>query len=508
MFRSHITQIMQNYFDHSDVRSRENPYAIEAQILNIAASELEDLTLRITRESSLTLQTVPTNIDNGGTYYSGRIPSELVTSDTQTTLNSVVGTKDSVDTILLPYEDTLPTPAAIEVDSTRDAVPMTDPILFTVTGVGDDREQSYATQYATPGAMPIPNTLTLWLDQLGLNQPSVIVTIVGETFPRPAWLSERTKTTEVMTLSSEGYAVTRNRWATIDQIAVRNLPTGMRLRGWGIPFNLPAVPDVARPYTHPAYRDRLFDRYWVISNDNNRFEEDYLAVGFTGLEMLTLRPLTESLMDIAVEPNTYGLFMASKTTLYYTDRREVCPKLVGTGLATEPLYGLQVVIDPTASGSNPYVLLSGAPYANSGSIVQYRYTFSSPANIESCILPDGSVIDKTADAGWRGGPPQQVKIPLLMTGSYMFILECQDNNGVVTHDSVPFESQAFSPEVSIDITTMFDDVAGMAFDSYGTLWVWTGSFALPIKIRYNGYVIDAPNKTIYVTDAFDTLTIS
>lgn len=508
MFRSHLTQIMQNYFDPSDVRSRENPYALENQLLNMAAVELENLILRIKRESSLTLQTVPTNIDNGGTYYSGRIPDEFVNNSNQNVLNSVVGTNGGVNTVLLPYDDTLPIPASVKIDTDVSAIPFTDPIIFTVIGTGDSQKQDYPVQYAHPGELPIPNKLTLWLDQLGLNQVSVVVTITGETYPRPAWIAERFKTTETLSLTSEGAAYSRNRWQTIDKIAVRNLPTGMRLRGLGLAFNLPATPDISRPYTHPAYRDRLFPRYWVISNDDNRLEEDYLAVGFTGLEMLTLRAITDPLIDVAVEPNTNGLYAISQGSLYYLDRREVNPKLIGTGIVVEPLFGLQVNQDPTTSGPNPYIVLSGAPYANSANIVQYRYLLSDPSNTQYCILPDGSILAKTDDAAWRGGTPQPVTIPLLMTGSYLFTLECQDNNGVVTSDSVPFQSQAFTPLVVVDISAIFDNIAGIAFDSYGKLWVWTGSFAIPVKIVYNGYVVDASNKVIYVTEPFDTLTIS
>ena len=64
--RSYITQRMQNCFDYTDVRSRESSTSLEAQLLNLAGFELEDLIQRVDRELAQTLQTVPTNLDNGG----------------------------------------------------------------------------------------------------------------------------------------------------------------------------------------------------------------------------------------------------------------------------------------------------------------------------------------------------------------------------------------------------------------------------------------------------------
>src|ERR1700733_5667388 len=107
---SFITQRMQNYFDHTDTRAREIPYTIEAQLLNMAAFELEDAILRINREVDQSLTTVPTNIDNLGVYYTTPLPPGFVTSSTQQTLTSVVGNNGSTHTVLTQYIDTLPVP--------------------------------------------------------------------------------------------------------------------------------------------------------------------------------------------------------------------------------------------------------------------------------------------------------------------------------------------------------------------------------------------------------------
>ena len=68
-YRSHRTQVLLNYFDISDQRVREEPYSIDAQLLNTAAIALDDSQQRIAREiASRTLATCPTGIDNRGLY--------------------------------------------------------------------------------------------------------------------------------------------------------------------------------------------------------------------------------------------------------------------------------------------------------------------------------------------------------------------------------------------------------------------------------------------------------
>src|SRR5271170_4986310 len=166
--RSHKTQEMQNYFDYTDVRSRSNPVALEAQMLNLAGFELESLDLRMNRENSHFLQTIPANIDNGGVYYGGQVPSSFITAADQTTLNNVVGLLGSNQITLTLYDDTLPTPTRVTVDTDRGPVAFTNPIIMDVTGEGDTISGTYAVQYANPGTLPIPNTLTFWVDQIEL----------------------------------------------------------------------------------------------------------------------------------------------------------------------------------------------------------------------------------------------------------------------------------------------------------------------------------------------------
>lgn len=498
--RSHITQVMQNYFDATDRRTRENSAALEAQLLNMAAVTLEDLNLRVTRETSQTLQTIPVGIDNGGVYYSGRVPEQFLTGPDQTSFTSVVAKKGSNLTTLSVYDDKLPVPSRLEV--TSDPVGLTNPILFTVTGTGDEQSQLFTVQHVFLGSFPIPNKLTLWLDQLGLNLVDVILTITGETAPQPAWISERKKTTEVVEITSEGVAYSRNRWALIDKIDIRNLPVGVRVRGWSIPFGLPACPDPVRPYTTPEDRDVLYPRYWQISNSDSLLYEMYRAGGFSGLEPVNSYSVVDILSGVAIEPFTNGMYIATANKIYYADRREYQPDLTQTGLQTEPLYGLQVSIDISKTGPTRYVALSAIPFANANSIFQYRYT----VNGTNSILPNGAL--GPLNAGWRGGAPQPVSFAMLASGDYQFRLEMQDGNGITTFDVVPYRNASLVPLKTIDISGLVDSIVGLCFDSYGQLWVWDGNFAIPIKIHYDGYVFDADTKTIFVTEQFDSLQIS
>lgn len=514
-FKSHLLQILMNYWDSTDVRSRENQTAIESQLLNMAAVELEDLQLRITRETSQSLQEVPTNIDSGGVYHSSTVPSSVVPALDATTFNSVQGMSGDVVSTLNPYDDTLPVPTRIEVDADG-AIAISNPILFTLIGSGDPQAQMYTVQYVAPGTFPIPNQLTLWVDQPGLNTPQVELTITGETAPQPAWIAERRKTIEVVKITGEGHAVTRNRWAVIDKIAVRGLPLGTRLRGWSMPFALPATPDDARPYSTPEDRDILFPRYWQISNSEELLKELYRAGGFTGLETVNTYSLNNDLIDVAVEPNTNGLYAVSANTLYYADRREFMPDTSLTGIPAEPMYGLQVAYDITKSGTIRYVTLSGVPYAAAENVAQYRYLVGIDTSISesiggnaaftNSILPDGSL--GPLNFGWRGGPPQPISFPMLNIGDYQFRLECQDSSGTLTYDVVPWHNAMFMPLASLDLSNLIDVVAGLAFDSYGTLWIWNGSFAIPVTIHYDGYVYDPDTKKIFLTDSYDSVQIS
>lgn len=533
--RSWLTQRMQNYFDYTDVRSRENPVALESQLLNLAGFELEDLIQRINRELSQTLQTVPTNIDNGGVYYAAPLPNYLQPASGITTFTSVVGQLNGTKITLTPYTDTLPVPSRIFVD-TANTIPLTNPIMFTVIGNAystNGPARNYTVQYVQPGRFPIPNKLTVWIDEIGFNLVNVTLTITGEIFPASPWVSEQKITTEILRITQEGVATSINRWSNISQIAIRNLAPGMRLRGYSMPFNLYAVPDIARPYIIPEDRGINYTRYWKIDSDSLLLKEMYQAGLFTGMEIVNSYSLPTSIIDyiqsedsqlieleddldvliqeqdvltsqpvgIAVEPNTYGMYLACANEIYYVDRREYQASLSNTGLTAEPLFGLQVNYDTTKTGPTRYVTISSTPYASSASISQYRYT----VNDTNSILPDGSL--GPINAGWRTGIPATVTFPLVNSGDYQFQLQMQDMNGNTTFDIVPFRNGALNPLATVDMS-MIDNIEGIAYDSYGQLWIWNGYFAFPLDIHYDGYIYDPTNTTIYVTEPFDSLQIT
>lgn len=505
--RSHVTQVMQNYLDSSDVRTRANPTALEAQLLNMAGIELESLIARINRETNQTLQTVPANIDNSGVYYATPVPNTIPLVADQTTFDAVVTTSDGVITSLAVFDDNLPIPTRIEIDSPN-VVELDNPLLFTVNGDGDDLGQAYAVQYVAPGSFPVPNVLTLWTDNSGLNGINAKLTIIGTIYPEPAWVAERKKTTEVLNITDTGVTITRNRWSSIDSIAIRNLPVGVTLRGWSMPFNLPACPDLGRPFTTVDDRDILYNRYWQVANGENLLYEMYGAGEIVGLQACNSYSFTDQISDIAVEPFTNGMYMANDTTIIYVDRREYQADLSTTGLMQEPLFGLQVEYDFSRPGPTRYVTLSGTPYANSANISQYRYTVTPNDSLNALysILPNGAL--GPANAGWRTGDPQTVSFALLSSTDYEFKLEMQDINGITTYDVLPFHNAAITPLQTIDLSSVIDTIVGIAFDSYGQLWVWNGSFAIPLLIHYAAYIFDDDSGVLFATDPFDSVTIS
>lgn len=495
---SYITQSLQNYFDETDSRSRANPNSLEAQILNMIAVEMEDLNLRASREISLTLQTVPTNIDNGGVYWSSTLPNQLQT------VSSVTALKGTTQYILQAYDDTLPVPSRVEIDPTR-TIPISNVILFSVMGIGDDLSQTYGTQHIYPGTLPIPDKLTVWVDQIGKNQVSIVLTITGQEDPQPAWISDAKSTTEVLVITEEGLATTNTRWTSIDNIVVHNLPVGARLRGWGVPFNLPAVPDAARPYSTPEDRDILYSRYWAVDNVNGFLNEAFEATPLTGLEVVHSYKLPEIIADVAIEPFTDGMYVASSTKLYYIDRREYTADLSNTGLPVEPIYGIRVVRAVTNNNAVVSVEISAIPNANAASIKQYRYIVNAN-EVVSSILPSGALGSK--DTGWTAGAPKTVSFSLIAQGQYQFTLQCQDVNGVITSDIYPFLNPNLPSLAILDMSALVDTIKGIAFDSYGQLWLWNGSFAFTVIIHNDGYVIDSNNDKLFVTESYDSLQVA
>src|ERR1035438_2679629 len=125
---SYLTQTLLNYYDETDIRVRTYPFTIAAQLFNLAANALEDLSLRYSREvNARFLETTPIQLDNQGVYYGARLPNTFVPPPVGSNppLNVVQGQRSGVWTTLQPYDDRVPVPTRITVDTSRSVVPFT-----------------------------------------------------------------------------------------------------------------------------------------------------------------------------------------------------------------------------------------------------------------------------------------------------------------------------------------------------------------------------------------------
>jgi len=513
-YRSHRTQVLLNYFDISDQRVREEPYSIDAQLLNTAAIALDDSQQRIAREiASRTLATCPTGIDNRGLYYMVKLPSGFPLAPGQTLLNQVIGTINSGSTsqniAVQPYDDRLPVPAGYIADPSQTQVAMANPVLFDVTGTGDETASIWNPQTFGPFSLPIPNILTFWLEGVQGSQMALNIFVQGEEYPLPVWADQQEGASETITSSDEGLFTGIKIWQNISSIIVRGLPAGVRLRCWQMPFNFPAVPDATRPYTHPLFRDVLFDRYWLLSTSENLLKELYMMDNFSTLEYVQSYSMTAPLGAIAVEPNTWGILGASGTSLFYWDRREPLPgQLSAPAMTTEPLYGLNVKYDISLPGSTRSVVLLPVPYGSASTMSTWRYLVMTPDGNFQALLPNGTLIAYSGGVGWQEGaliPPAPVSLALTMTGTYVFILECMGSGPTATADEVPYPNLATPIGNTYDLSSIVPAIQGIAYDVMGRLWVWTGSNAVAIKPRYDGYILDPNSLAIYLTDTYDSV---
>lgn len=503
MYRSHRTQELQNYYDQKDTRVRKNPVCLDAQLLNAVAIQLDDSNQRLERErAALFLPTTPIRLDNRGLYYAVRMTNDFLIPDDLTKLQV---TADG--TILAPFDDRLPVPVGLAADGS--IVSLTDPIIMDVTGTGDDVNQIWDVKVQTlTDPLGIPNKLTFWVDGIGVRPSSVAVLVEGEVYPRPAWANQRKQAAESLTLPTQGQAATKFIWELVTRITVTGLPSGARLRCWSIPFNLPACLDSQRPYTHPTFRDVQFDRYWQIAPLENLVKETYNPGNYSDLEYVESFSCSP-MLDLAVEPGTWGIFGATKSSLLYWDRRAPMPNhLDEVALTAEPLFGLHVEYDPQLSGQTRYVSITPEPYARASSLFESRYILRDPHQNLFALLPDGSLVPYTGGAGWQRGAPQSLKMPLADTGTYVITLECMDKNGVLSYDSFPYANFALAPLSAISVSQLVPEIKGIAFDSLERLWIWDGDFAIPVKVLYKAFIYDDETRTIYLTDPATSVTVA
>lgn len=504
---SHLTQQLLNYYDPTDARVRNYRTTIDSQLFNIAANAMEDLDLRYTREvQSRFVQTCPLHIDNQGVYTAAPLPNDFVLPDegSNPPLNSVQGLRNGAWVALQPYDDRLPKPTRVAIDTTRKVTAMDSPKLFDWTSDGS------LPQFAASGAftLPIPSQLTFWMEGAEV-AGNVDILVTGIAYPCSAWQKNRQVVSEqVLYAANEGIARTTTVWYSVQSVVIRNAPAGVRVACWHFPFALPAVTDADRPHTRAEFRDRTFDRYWSL-------DQPWLTESFHGgpsVELATINryAVPEPLTDINVEPHSYALLGVSPSKLYVLDRRMRLPdKLDVTGLTYDPMYSVNVVPDETKTNTAVrYVQLQALAHAGAAAVFSSRYIVQDPNGMTFCVDPSGAFLTYTSGSGWSSGVPATVSIPLAFSGTYVVTLQCMDTSGTVTEDNCPYFNPAVAVLAEIDLSGILPSVLGIARDSLERLWVWTGAYAVPLQLFYDAYVLDYDSRTVYLTDAFDKVTVS
>jgi hypothetical protein len=495
--RSHNLQTFLNYFDPEDTRVREQGATLDAQLLNVVAGAVDEAALKHLRErDAATPLRAALHLDNGGVWHQVRPPSGYTIPDSGVAVLYGILNGDTVR--LQRYDDTLPVPVAVELDTKEPVVPLSNPLFIDVAGTGQS-------QTLAGTDFPVPVPLYLWLDAPGVPSPWAELVVEGSPFPQAVWPKDRKSQSELITLSDAGLAKGHTLWSSITKVTVRGLQPGWRLRAWRFPVNLPAIPDSERPATVAGFRDAQFDRFWVI--EDNLLKEKYWSSNLAGQEYLQSYALGPALQDACVEPRTWGMYAVDGSTLHYIDRREPFPSLLAdTGLTTAPAYGLHLEFDE-CRGPLRTILLHPTPYSGS-SCSQWRLSVDTPSGIRYAINPDGVLAPYDNFAGWRRGAPATVRFSLVDSGNYVFRLETMDASGVVTFDVCPWINPALQPKVSLDLSALVPAAKGVLFDALSRLWVWTGNWAIALKPRYHGYILDPEKNLVYVTEPYTSVIFS
>jgi hypothetical protein len=162
-------------------------------------------------------------------------------------------------------------------------------------------------------------------------------------------------------------------------------------------------------------------------------------------------------------------------------------------MTTEPLYGLNVKYNISQPGPTRYATLLPVPYGSASTMSTWRYLVMTPDGNYQALLPDGTLIAYSGGAGWQEGtlvPPVPVSVALTMIGTYVF---------------VPYPNLATPAGNTYDLSSIVPAIQGIAYDVMGRLWVWTGTNAVAIKPRYDGYILDPNSLAIYLTDTYDSV---
>jgi hypothetical protein len=509
IFLSHLTQVAQNYFDWKDVRVRNNKYSIDAQLLNLGMQQVQLAKLRLDREiGATTLHSCPANIDNGGVYYKQQLPTNF---NYALSGHSVFGTRDGAGIVFTPYQDELPIPTRANANPNYSPIQMSSSMLFTTSGIGISSPQTigWSCQRFGPFIPTFSDRVNFWLDGPGYERLNVTVKITGQRGPTPAFADNVNQTSETFIINDLGWTPSKFGWSSIKTIQILGLPVGVTLAAYSGTFELPECPDPNRPYIHSMFRDVAFDRYWSTSTAGY-LTENYLKSDYEGWEFAQSYGVPNTLSAVAVEPNTWGGFAGVGTTLYYFDRREPLPSqsaLAVSGLIQEPYYGINVENDLTNVAPVYNIVITPVPYANYLSTTSYRYLVTTPDSNTYVITPNLTFATYSSQAGWRSGAPtNSMSIPLGESGTYIFTLQTVGPNGML-YDSTPWQKLAFNPLATIDLSSIVPVIKGLSFDDRNRLWVWTGTYAVPISLHYDAYVIDQPSQAIYLTDSVDGLVL-
>src|SRR3954447_9925413 len=501
--RSFLLQYLLNYFDDYDQRIRRGTSTIDAQLLNPFARHLEELQMRLKREYSvLDLRRAPLNIDNQGTYYKVQIPETYVfdaTADGSLVPPTIrVFTAEQRWTIAREYDDILPVPAGLEISG--DSIQC--PTLFVHDAEGNGLEQEYYL-----GSINFPNYLYLTLEGLDANEHFVEVLIEGYTAPRTISLTGQNVTVEKLILDEHEIVRTRQPWAFIKRLTVRDLPAGARLRIAIAPSAFAKQLEHDRPYHHPVFRDQPLQRHWSLKN-GRLFEEAFIN-RISGYENIQSYYCTPPMNAFALEPNTTGIFTVSGNAIYYSDRLEMMPeRLTETQIYREPLYNILVNYDEAAGNDIHKVMLEPVQNASSSLSVRFRWIMETPSGAKYCVGPDGSLIKFFQHSGWRQGQPKLLSIPLAERGTYRFVIETADIDGEIFEDVAVYANLTFNPMFRVDISDLLPAAKQLVFDYNQRLWVWTGEAMVPLRLIYHNFVFDQDTRSVYLTQPYDHVEIS
>lgn len=503
---SHLTQQLLNYFPDTDPRVRENPVSISGQLLNAVAFQMENQQRRINRElRALNLSDVPMNIDNEGVYYATRVPTSFILPVTS---EGIVSPPKTIQgqiqagplVTLVPYDDTLPVPTRFSQDPLLAVVPLTTPKVIDTTG--DGNPQSFSL-----GALALPNALTFRVTGMGPQTSAITVSITGELDPPAVWPQDVHIKNEVLVLSDDGFFQTDSVWSSVNDISITGLPVSCRIECFVLPVGVEVEPDADRPFVHFAYRGVAFPRYWQLHD--LLLLELYQRNRFSGPETFQTYHLPTQMVDIAIEPNTGGIFLTDGVSLFYADRRTPMPEhLEETGVTQEPAFGINVFYDYTRPGDTKYATIQPIPGPSASQVTQYRYVVEDPHGNVFVLQPTGILSQYQGNTGWTSGIPTSVSFPLTITGTYIISLEMLGSFNAKTVDTLPYGNFSLTPLAKISLATLVPSIQGIAFDAYDQLWIWTGSFAVPVKIHYDAFVWVPETRTIYATDKYVELHIS